>query len=221
MGSAKYCDLPLAPKRRKGRMTPHLTPDDALALLKDGNRRFLEDEPLAVHGDRMSRLRMAAAQRPIAAYLSCSDSRVAPELLFGRGLGELFIVRNAGNSLCSTALGSLEFAVTAISVPLIVVMGHENCGALRAAVSVVKDHFGYSANINKVLQPLYPAIMEVGEVCAHDLVNAAARHNVRRVVRELQEEASPALRRPQELGTLKVVGAYYELASGEVEWLDN
>ncbi len=202
-------------------MTPFLTPDDALALLKEGNRKFLADEPLAVHGDRMSRLRMAVAQRPIAAYLSCSDSRVAPELLFGRGLGELFIVRNAGNILCPTALGSLEFAVTAVGVPLIVVMGHENCGALNAAVSVVKSHFSYSANISKVLQPLYPAIMEVGEHCAHELVNAAARQNVRRVVRELKEEVSPALRRPQELSTLKVVGAYYELASGKVEWLDN
>lgn len=201
-------------------MTPSMTPDDALAQLEDGNRRFLADAPLAVHGDRMSRLRMAAAQRPIAAYLSCSDSRVAPELLFGRGLGELFIVRNAGNSLCSTALGSLEFAVTALGVPLIVVMGHENCGAVRAAVSVVEEHYGYSANINKVLQPLYPAIMEVGEDCQHDLVNAAARRNVHRVVRELREEASPALRRPQELGTLKVVGAFYELASGAVQWLD-
>lgn len=201
-------------------MIPSMTPDDALALLKEGNRRFLDDAPLAVHGDRMSRLRMAASQRPIAAYLSCSDSRVAPELLFGRGLGEFFIVRNAGNSLCSTALGSLEFAVTALGVPLIVVMGHENCGAVRAAVSVVKEHFGYTANISKVLQPLYPAIMEVGEDGGHDLVNSAARHNVRRVVRELQEEASPALRRPQELGTLKVAGAFYELASGDVEWFD-
>ncbi len=134
-------------------MIPSMTPDDALALLKEGNRRFLADAPLAVHGVRMSRLRMAASQRPIAAYLSCSDSRVAPELLFGRGLGEFFIVRNAGNSLCSTALGSLEFAVTALGVPLIVVMGHENCGAVRAAVSVVKEHFGYTANISKVLQP--------------------------------------------------------------------
>lgn len=200
-------------------MTPLITPDDALALLKEGNRRFLDDVPLAVHGDRMSRLRMAAAQRPIAAYLSCSDSRVAPELLFGRGLGELFIVRNAGNSLCSTALGSLEFAVTVLGVPLIVVMGHENCGALRAAISVVSEGYGYSANINKVLQPLYPAIMEAGGGCPHDRVNTAARHNVDRVVRELQEESSPALRRPQELGTLKVIGAFYELAGGEVEWL--
>ena len=129
-------------------------------------------------------------------------------------------MRNAGNSLCSIALGSLEFAVTALGVPLIVVMGHENCGAVRAAVSVVKEHFGYTANISKVLQPLYPAIMEVGEDGGHDLVNSAARHNVRRVVRELQEEASPALRRPQELGTLKVAGAFYELASGDVEWFD-
>ena len=201
-------------------MTLSMTPDDVLALLKEGNRRFLSDEPITVQASRMSRLRMAAAQHPIAAYLSCSDSRVAPELLFGRGLGELFIVRNAGNSLCSTAIGSLEFAVTALGVPLIVVMGHENCGAVRAAVSVVKEHYGFSANISKVLQPLYPAIMEVGEDCQHDLVNSAARHNVRRVVRELQEEASPALRRPQELGTLKVVGAFYELGSGEVEWLD-
>ncbi|MBK9589128.1 MAG: hypothetical protein IPO50_11455 [Sphingomonadales bacterium] len=91
---------------------------------------------------------------------------------------------------------------------------------MRAAVSVVKEHYGFSANISKVLQPLYPAIMEVGEDCQHDLVNSAARHNVRRVVRELQEEASPALRRPQELGTLKVVGAFYELGSGKVEWLE-
>jgi len=201
-------------------MTLSMTPDDVLALLKEGNRRFLSDEPMTVQASRMSRLRMAAAQHPIAAYLSCSDSRVAPELLFGRGLGELFIVRNAGNSLCSTAIGSLEFAVTALGVPLIVVMGHENCGAVRAAVSVVKEHYGFSANINKVLQPLYPAIMEVGEDSQHDLVNTAARHNVQRVVRELQDEASPALRRPQELGTLKVVGAFYELGSGEVEWLD-
>jgi carbonic anhydrase len=201
-------------------MTLSMTPDDVLALLKEGNRRFLSDEPMAVQASRMSRLRMAAAQHPIAAYLSCSDSRVTPELLFGRGLGELFIVRNAGNSLCSTAIGSLEFAVTALSVPLIVVMGHENCGAVRAAVSVVKQHYGFSANISKVLQPLYPAIMEV-EQCGHDdLVNNAARQNVRRVVRELQDEASPALRRPQELGTLKVVGAFYELASGAVQWVD-
>lgn len=200
---------------------PPMTPDDVLALLKEGNRRFLADEPYAPHTDRFSRLRMLAAQRPIAAYLSCSDSRVAPELLFGRGLGELFIIRNAGNSLCSTAIGSLEFAVSALQVPLIVVMGHENCGAVRAAVSVVREHYSFSANISKVLQPLYPAIMEVGAEEQHDLVNAAAMQNVRRVVRELQEETSPAIRRPQQHGRLKIVGAFYHLATGEIDWLDD
>lgn len=198
-----------------------MTPDDVLALLKEGNRRFLADEPYAPHTDRFSRLRMLAAQRPIAAYLSCSDSRVAPELLFGRGLGELFIIRNAGNSLCSTAIGSLEFAVSALQVPLIVVMGHEYCGAVRAAVSVVREHYSFSANISKVLQPLYPAIMEVRAEEQHDLVNAAAMQNVRRVVRELQEETSPAIRRPQQHGRLKIVGAFYHLATGEIDWLDD
>ncbi|MBP6112220.1 MAG: carbonic anhydrase [Sphingobium sp.] len=200
---------------------PPMTPDDVLALLKEGNRRFLADEPYEPHADRSSRLRMLAGQRPIAAYLSCSDSRVAPELLFGRGLGELFIIRNAGNSLCSTAIGSLEFAVSALQVPLVVVMGHENCGAVRAAVSVVREHYSFSANISKVLQPLYPAIMEVGDEGQHDLINAASKQNVRRVVRELQEETSPALRRPQKYGLLKIVGAFYHLASGEVDWLDD
>lgn len=198
-----------------------MTPDDVLALLKEGNRRFLADVPYEPHADRSKRLRMLAAQKPIAAYLSCSDSRVAPELLFGRGLGELFIIRNAGNSLCSTAIGSLEFAVSALQVPLIVVMGHENCGAVRAAVSVVREHYCFSANISKVLQPLYPAIMEVGHEDQHDLVNAASKQNVLRVVRELQEESSPAILRPQKHGLLKIVGAFYHLVSGEVDWLND
>lgn len=200
---------------------PPITPDDVLALLKEGNRSFLADKPYKPHTDRSSRLRMLAAQRPIAAYLSCSDSRVAPELLFGRGLGELFIVRNAGNSLCSSAIGSLEFAVSALQVPLIVVMGHENCGAVRAAVSVMQEHYCFSANISKALQPLYPAVMEVEDEGQHDLINAAARQNVRRVVRELRDKSSPAIRRPQKHGLLKVVGAFYHLASGQVDWLDD
>ena len=100
-----------------------ITPLEALELLKEGNRRFLSDAPYNPPMDRLHRLHLAAAQRPFAAYLSCSDSRVPPELLFERGLGELFIVRNAGNTLCATALGSLEFAVTQLQVPMIVVMG--------------------------------------------------------------------------------------------------
>ena len=165
---------------------PQLTPDEALELLKDGNRRFLDDTTYEPTMDRMRRLELAAAQRPFAAYLSCSDSRVPPELLFERGLGELFIIRNAGNTLCTTALGSLEFAVTNLQVPLIVVMGHEACGALNAAVSLARGKASFTGNISKVLQSLLPAVLETDPWADH-IVDAAAISNVRRVVRELRE----------------------------------
>lgn len=198
---------------------PQLAPLEALELLKEGNRRFLADAPYNPPMDRLHRLHLAAAQRPFAAYLSCSDSRVPPELLFERGLGELFIVRNAGNTLCATALGNLEFAVTQLQVPLIVVMGHEACGAIRAAVSVARGETAYSSNVSKVLQSLLPAVLEA-DPWAEDLCNAAALCNVRKVVKELQKEASPALLDPQAEGRLLVVGAYYHLDSGRVVFLD-
>lgn len=197
-----------------------LTPDEALERLKEGNRRFLEDATYQPPMDRVRRLQLAAAQRPFAAYLSCADSRVPPELLFERGLGELFIVRNAGNTLCASSLGSLEFAVTQLHVPLIVVMGHEACGAIRAAVAVTREQRKFSGNVSKALQPLLPAVLEA-DPWAEDLADAAAMCNVRRVVRELREEASPALLEPQMDGRLRVIGAFYHLDSGRVDFLDN
>lgn len=195
------------------------TPQAALALLKEGNLRFLDDAPYQPPMDRLHRLHLAAAQRPFAAYLSCSDSRVPPELLFERGLGELFIVRNAGNALCATALGSLEFAVTQLQVPLIVVMGHESCGAIRAAVAAARGETAYTGNVSKVLQSLLPAILEA-DPWAQDLCDAAALCNVRRIVKELREEASPALLEPQAAGKLLVVGAYYHLDTGLVDFFE-
>ena len=171
-------------------MTTSLSPDEALHLLKEGNRRFLDGEPYAPVTDRLARLELAAAQHPIAAYLSCSDSRVPPELLFERGLGELFIVRNAGNSLCNTAIGSLEFAVINLGVPLIVVMGHQQCGAMRAAVAMVREQRRYSARIDAALHPLLPAVLSA-DPWSDDLVDAAARANVLSVVQTITQESSP------------------------------
>lgn len=195
-----------------------MTPDEALALLRTGNQNFLDDTPLNPPLDKASRLKLAAGQAPFAAYVSCSDSRVPPELLFGRGLGELFIVRNAGNTLDTAALGSLEFAVGMLSVPLIVVMGHEGCGAVQAAQSVVRDRARFPGNIGKMIQPIIPAVLEAARQ-SHGL-DAAIRQNIRRTVRELREEASPMLLAPQAAGRLKVVGAYYFLTSGEVDFFD-
>lgn len=196
-----------------------MTPDEALDRLRQGNINFLNDTPNRPVMDSASRLRLAAGQQPFAAYVSCSDSRVPPELLFGKGLGELFIVRNAGNTVDTAAMGSLEFAVGVLKVPLIVVMGHEGCGAVKAALSVVRDNERFPGNIGKMIQPILPAVLEAshsGELT----MESAVRQNVRRVVTELREEASPILLHPQAIGTLKVVGAYYHLSSGSVDFFD-
>lgn len=119
----------------------HLGADEALALLKEGNASFMADMPVrpAVQG-RERRLEIAREQTPFAVLVSCSDSRVPPELLFGRGLGELFIVRNAGNTIDTTAMGSIEYAITVLGVPLIVVMSHKRCGAVEGAIALVTDY---------------------------------------------------------------------------------
>lgn len=196
-----------------------LTPDAALQLLRDGNAAFLRGDELAPDLSPTRRLELARGQAPFCAYVSCSDSRVPPELLFGRGLGELFIVRNAGNTVDTVAEGSIEFAVAVLGVPLVVVMGHEACGAVKAAIDVVERNARFPGAIGTMIQPIIPAVLEArGE--AGDATENAVRQNVRRVVRTMREESSPLLMTPQREGRLKVVGAYYELATGRVEFFD-
>lgn len=198
-----------------------LTPDQALQLLIQGNKDFLDDKPFSPALGREQRLQLAAAQTPFAAYVSCSDSRVPPELLFGRGLGELFIVRNAGNVLGDVAMGSLEFAVSVLKVPLIVVMGHESCGAVQAAVSAVRDRAHYSRTITKMIEPIISSVINTPtDEHGHANLTDIAKENVRRSVRELRHDAPQAILTAQAAGKLKVVGAYYELASGYVDFFD-
>ena len=109
-----------------------LTPDEALARLQKGNASFLEKPAISMQ-DRARRLEIARGQTPFAVLVGCSDSRVPPDVLFGTGLGELFIVRNAGNTVDTVALGSIEYGVAVLGVPLIVVLGHERCGAGKRA----------------------------------------------------------------------------------------
>ncbi|RYF18254.1 MAG: carbonic anhydrase [Oxalobacteraceae bacterium] len=196
-----------------------MTPTEALTRLKEGNRAFLNEEPLQPSLDRASRLALAGGQKPFAAYVSCSDSRVPPELLFGRGLGELFIVRNAGNTLDVAAMGSLEFAVGVLGVPLIVVMGHEGCGAVSAAMSVVTKGARFPGNIGKMVEPIIPAVLEAARL-GHVTLEGAVRQNVANAVRELREDSAPTLMEAQISGRLVVVGAYYSLGTGEVDFFD-
>lgn len=197
-----------------------LTSDEALEKLIQGNRDFLNDVPYDRPLDGPSRLKLAAGQKPFAAYVSCSDSRVPPELLFGRGLGELFIVRNAGNILGLTTMGSLEFAVSVLGVQLIVVMGHEACGAVQAATSVVRDQLHIPGNIGKLIEPIIPAVLCACSRNKDASLEDIARENVRRSVRELRHDAPPVLMQAQAEGKLKIVGAYYELTTGSVDFFD-
>ncbi|TWI57564.1 carbonic anhydrase [Pseudomonas duriflava] len=203
-----------------------ITPDEALSRLKQGNQTFLENKqslPAAMGSER--RLEIARSQSPFAVLVSCSDSRVPPELLFGRGLGELFIVRNAGNTVDTVALGSIEYAVYALGVPLIVVLGHERCGAVDAALAVVEKNASYPGSLNQMIEPIIPAVLKAKAACNcaanHDeLLDASVRENVQRIVGRLKT-SEPVLLNPLREGKLKIVGARYDLDDGRVEFFES
>jgi carbonic anhydrase len=196
-----------------------LTPDQALDVLKQGNAAFQADAPLHPSIDGRRRGEIAQAQSPIAAILSCADSRVPPELLFGRGLGELFVVRNAGNVADVAAVGSLEFAVAVLGAPLIVVMGHERCGAVAAALTVIDQAQEYPGSIGTMLEPILPAAVGTRNEPGSPLVNVTRAHVLRTVTR-LRGVASSLLIPPQNENRLKIVGAVYDLDTGAVEFLE-
>jgi carbonic anhydrase len=196
------------------------TPDEALQRLVSGNDAFVADQPLPSDLSRERRLALADGQQPFATLVGCSDSRVGPEQLFGSGLGELFIVRTAGNNVDTAGMGSIEYSVAVLKVPLIVVLGHEKCGAVAAAADVVTKDARFPGSIARMIEPIVPAVLAAQRNVGEDkLVDTAVEENVRRMVERLQKFSEPMLLEPQERGELKVVGAVYELATGRVRWL--
>lgn len=198
------------------------SPDEALARLREGNRRFVADEPPLADLSTRRRLELAKGQRPFAALVGCADSRVGPEHLFGVGLGELFIVRTAGNYLDDAGFGSIAFAVDQLGVPLVVVLGHEQCGAVAAASAVVTENAQLPPALTRMVQPILPAAIDANARHAEgdDLVDLAVHLNVRRVVRGLREASDPIIGDPVRSGRVRVVGAYYDLATGAVDFFD-
>ena len=197
-------------------------PDEALKVLKEGNQKFLSDSgPGSALTSRQRRLEIARGQAPFAVLVSCADSRVPPELLFGRGLGELFIVRNAGNTVDTVALGSIEYAVAELGVPLIVVMGHERCGAVDAAVSLVEKHTSFPGSIGQMIEPIVPAVLraraEQPNASRDEWLDQSVRANVTRVVERLRNSEA-LLRDAVRAGKVKVVGARYDLDDGKVDF---
>ena len=196
-----------------------LTPDAALDLLRQGNAEFITDAPFRGAENRSRRLEIAAGQHPFVVLVGCSDSRVSPELLFGRGLGELFIVRVAGNTVDLAGLGSIEYAVAEFGVPLIVVLGHERCGAVAAAVEVVENNATFPGRIGDMIEPIIPAVLSVRDQPG-DLLDNAVRANIRRVAAGLPS-ASTLLADGIAQGKVRVVGAYYDLEDGVVDFMES
>jgi carbonic anhydrase len=197
-----------------------LTPDQALRLLQDGNDQFRMEEPFRAAQGRDRRTELARGQAPLCVLVGCSDSRVPPELVFGRGLGELFIVRNAGNTIDTAALGSVEYGVGVLGCPLVVVLGHESCGAVAAAVEVVQRNATFPGVIGEMIQPIIPSVLaarqQSGEVTLDDAVVA----NAKRIAARLKSQ-SPVIQELLRQGKLKVIAARYVLYSGQVDWFED
>jgi carbonic anhydrase len=199
----------------------NFTPAQALARLMEGNRRFVADQDNQSDISTRRRLELAKGQGPFAALVGCADSRVGPEHLFGAGLGELFIVRTAGNYVDDAGYGSLAYAVAALGVPLIVVLGHERCGAVDAATKLVVNNEQLPPSLTRMVQPILPAVVDArASGQGGDLVDRAIHQNVRHVTRTLRQSTDALLADPLRTGKLMVVGAYYDLDSGRVDFFD-
>lgn len=187
-----------------------LTADQALKLLMDGNQRFVSHH--ARHPDQGARRQseLESAQHPFAVVLGCADSRVPPEVIFDQGLGDLFVLRVAGNIPDDVVTGSIEYAVEHIGVSLVMVLGHEKCGAVQATV----QGGDIPGHLPAIVSRIKPAAEEA-RALSGDVVSNCVRLNVQHVVQQLRS-SEPVLKEAVESGKLKVVGARYDLHSGKV-----
>ena len=196
-----------------------LSPDEALAALKSGNERYVSNPELCSVDLAESRGAVAAHQAPWATVISCADSRVPPELIFGgHGVGELFVARNAGNLVDTATLGTVEYGAAVLGSPVIVVLAHTSCGAVKAACDVVKKNATYPGAIGLMIDPILPAALAVRND-AGDFVDNAAKESARRTAARLPA-SSAIIAGLAGSGKLKVAAAIYDLESGVVSYLD-
>lgn len=197
-----------------------LTPDEALLELRRGNKSFIDGKRLPYRVDDTYRRKLALGQLPFASIVCCSDSRAAPEQIFQVGLGEVFVVRNAGSTLANPqALGSVEYSVHEWDVPLVVVLGHSQCGAVKEAINIVRDDAVFPPTLEAMLLPLLPSVLATRKLKGNWIDNAV-RENVRRIAARLRACDQPILSPPQRIGELKIVGAVYDLETGIVDFFD-
>jgi carbonic anhydrase len=200
------------------------SPLECLERLRDGNRRFVANQPTASLPDSAHRATLVAGQEPIAIVLGCSDSRVPAELVFDQGFGDLFVIRVAGNIVAPSQVGSVEFAAARFGTRLVVVMGHTQCGAVQATVEELLGHATtQSSNLRSIVDRVRPSVetlLSAGRDRDLDsLMRDAVRANVRAAADHLRHGSQLLERLIKEDGLL-VVGAEYSLDSGVVTFFD-
>jgi carbonic anhydrase len=193
--------------------------DEALRTLKAGNARYVEGKPQHPRQDRARRaLTAGQGQHPLAAILACSDSRVPAEIIFDQGIGDLFVVRVAGNVAATDEVGSIEYAVEHLATPVVMVLGHSQCGAVTAVVEDAK----LPPNINTLVEPIRPAVDKAREAnpqaAKEALLQAAITSNVWQAAEDMLR-LSPLIREKVREGKVQMVGALYDIDSGQVQWL--
>ena len=190
-----------------------LTPDQALAKLMDGNMRYASSHFQHPHQSARRRHELEKDQHPFACILSCSDSRVPPEIVFDEGLGDLFVVRVAGHIVDNAVTGSVEYAVEHLGTPLVVIMGHEKCGAVQATLGGGEP----GTHIQSLVEAISPAVIDAKKKPGEPLANAV-RANVQLVVQQLRQ-SGPILAEQVRSQKIRIVGAVYELDTGAVHLL--
>ena len=193
---------------------PKISAAESLERLKAGNLRFVEDKLTRPNQTAIFRRTLASSQHPFAIVLGCADSRTAPELLFDQGLGDFFVVRVAGNVLNDEIMGSIEYAVEHLGAQLVVVLGHERCGAVKAARETVAAKTEAPGHIQSLVKAIQPAV----ESTIGEDAETTAKANITNVAKALRE-CAPLLKEKIADGSVKVVGAHYDLDTGVVEFL--
>lgn len=197
-----------------------ITAEQALQMLMDGNARFVSGDVEHPNQSAESREEVISGQQPFAIIVGCSDSRIPPEIVFDQGIGDIFVIRTAGQVMDNATLASIEYGAEHLGVPLVVVLGHDSCGAVRAAVEggEAPGHLGC------LVDAISPAVDEIeeeetNETSEDDLIDCVIDINIENIVYQL-ESSEPILSELVEEGELTIVGARYHLDSGEVEILE-
>ena len=194
---------------------PSVAPAEAISKLKEGNGRYTSGNLQHPGQTAERRTELAKTQHPFAAIVSCSDSRVPPEIVFDQGLGDLFVVRVAGNVINDEGMGSIEYTVDHLGTRLILVLGHQRCGAVDAAKQTIAAKGKAPGHIQSLVTAIKPAV----ETTAKDDLETTVKANVKNVVRALRS-STPILKAEVDSGKIQVVGGYYSLDTGAVTFLD-